>query len=627
MRRLLELLAPAKNLAIGIEAINHGADAVYIGGPAFGARSQADNPIEDVAQLCRYAHRFGARIYVTLNTILNDEELTQARDVIWQCYHAGVDAIIIQDMGILTLDLPPIALHASTQMDNRTPEKVKFLADVGFTQVVLARELSLPQIQAIHAQTDVPLEFFIHGAICVSYSGQCYISYAHTGRSANRGECSQACRLPYSLTDHDGTLIAKQKHLLSVKDNNQSANLKALIEAGVSSFKIEGRLKDMAYVKNITAYYRQELDKLLTIMPDYARASAGKSEFLFTPNPDKTFNRGATDYFVTGRNTEIGAFDSPKFVGEKIGLLTAIESQTLTLETKAVLNNGDGLCAYTTRGELLGVRVNRAQGQQVVLAEAAPWLQPGMTLYRNHDQAFTRILEKPSAVRRLAVDLSLSDTPDGLCLAVVDESGVLAQATVTCVKAPAEQPARAEAQIRVQLSKLGNTLFIAREIQINLPTLWFIPTALLNGLRRDVIDVLLQAREAAYRRPSVGERKTPAPVYPESALSYLSNVLNQGAKTFYQAHGVTLIEAAFEANEQREEVPVMITKHCLRFSFQLCPKQVKGTRPDPMVLTQGKERLRLTFDCKRCEMHVHGRLKSAVIQATRAPLTFMPRRP
>jgi putative protease len=354
----LELLAPARDADIGIEAVNHGADAVYIGGPSFGARSSADNTVPEIARLVQHAHRFNSRIFVTMNTILRDDELEGARTLAWQLYEAGVDALIVQDMGLLAIDMPPLQLHASTQCDIRTPEKARFLQDVGLTQLVLARELTQPQIAAIRAATDPArstLEFFVHGALCVAYSGQCYISAAHTGRSANRGECSQACRLPYQVVDAQGRFVAHDKHVLSMKDNNQSANLAALVDAGIRSFKIEGRYKDLAYVKNITAHYRKLFDELLEARPELARASSGRTTFSFTPDPDQNFNREFTDYFVNGRQDTIGAFDSPKNPGQPIGYVTKVNADSVELalnDHAKHLSNGDGLCYYDLQKEL-----------------------------------------------------------------------------------------------------------------------------------------------------------------------------------------------------------------------------------------------------------------------------------
>jgi len=629
-RKQLELLAPAKNADIGIEAINHGADAIYIGGPAFGARANAENTVADIERLTRHAHRFGARVFVTCNTILHDAEVDSASALIHQLYEAGADALIVQDMGILELDLPPIQLHASTQTDIRHPEKARFLQDVGFSQIVLAREMTLTEIRKVAAATDCALEFFVHGALCVAFSGQCYISHAHTGRSANRGECSQACRLPYDLADKDGNLVASNQHLLSMKDNNQSANLRALADAGISSFKIEGRYKDMAYVKNITAHYRQLLDGIMEDAPEYSRTSAGRSTFLFNPVAEKTFNRGATDYFVNGRTADIGAFDSPKFVGEPVGSVIRVDGKQRRFfdTTSAVeLHNGDGLTFYDRKGELVGLRVNRAEkiGEdfRIHTAETLPAdLFPGSGLFRNRDQEFERILEKKSAERRIAVDISLTETPAGFALTLTDETGVAATAELPHAKEPAKDSKRALAGLKDGLAKLGTTIFSARKVDLDISAAWFLPASSLNALRRDAAEKLEAARLATLPRlPRRAAVEPPVP-YPETELSYLANVLNDRARAFYQRHGVQLIEAAYEANEMLDDASLMITKHCLRYSFNLCPKEVKGIKSDPMTLINGKEKLTLRFDCKRCEMHVVGRIRKSVLDMPAVPIQF-----
>ena len=634
-RKQLELLAPAKNADIGIEAINHGADAIYIGGPAFGARANAENTVADIERLARHAHRFGARVFVTCNTILFDEEVASAERLIRQLHEAGADALIVQDMGLLELDLPPIQLHASTQTDIRHPEKARFLQDVGFSQIVLAREMTLTEIKKVAAATDCALEFFIHGALCVAFSGQCYISHAHTGRSANRGECSQACRLPYDLTDKDGNLVASNQHLLSMKDNNQSANLRALADAGISSFKIEGRYKDMAYVKNITAHYRLLLDEIMADTPEYSRTSAGRSTFLFQPLADKTFNRGATDYFVNGRTADIGAFDSPKFVGEPVGSVIRVDGKQrrhFDLTSAVELHNGDGLSFYDRKGELVGLRVNRAEkiGEdfRVHTADAVPAeLFPGSGVFRNHDHEFERMLEKKSAERRIAVDVLLTETPDGFALTLTDETGSSARAELPHGKEPAKDAERALAGLRDSVAKLGATIFSARDVQEQLTQAWFLPAGVVNALRRDAADKLEAARiDALPPLPRRAAVEPPVP-YPETELSYLANVLNQKARDFYHRHGVQLIEAAYEANEHTDDASLMITKHCLRYSFNLCPKEVKGIKPDPMTLINGKEQLTLKFDCKRCEMHVIGRIRKSVLDMPAVPIQFHASRP
>ncbi|MBP8138872.1 MAG: U32 family peptidase, partial [Alicycliphilus sp.] len=428
---LLELLSPARDADIGMAAINHGADAVYIGGPAFGARATAGNDIRDLERLIAHAHRFNSRIFITLNTILRDDELEDARRMAWQVYEAGADALIIQDMGLLELDLPPIQLHASTQTDIRTPEKARFLQDAGLSQIVLARELDLAQIAAIRAATDparTTIEFFVHGALCVAYSGQCFISHAHTGRSANRGDCNQACRLPYEVLDGAGRIIAHEKHVLSMKDNNQSDNLRALIDAGVRSFKIEGRYKDLGYVKNITAHYRKLLDEIIE-EGEFARASSGRTTFSFTPDPDQNFNREFTDYFVNGRKDDIGAFDTPKTPGRAIGWVTQLGDKWFELEVSdkaTMLHNGDGLCYYDLQKELVGVHINRAES---VSAKKGIWrvfpkndmaefkdLRKGLEINRNRDMDWVRTLEKKSSDRRIGLWAALTETADGFAL-------------------------------------------------------------------------------------------------------------------------------------------------------------------------------------------------------------------
>ena len=625
----LELLSPARDADIGIAAIDHGADAVYIGGPAFGARATAGNELRDLERLIKHAHRFGSRIFVTLNTILRDDELQGACDMAWQVYNAGADALIIQDMGLLELDLPPIQLHASTQCDIRTPDKARFLQDAGFSQIVLARELDLKQIAAVRAalRPDTVLEFFVHGALCVAYSGQCYISHAHTGRSANRGECSQACRLPYDLKDAAGHTVASNQHMLSMKDNNQSANLRALAAAGVSSFKIEGRYKDLAYVKNITAHYRSLLDDILAHPdadgPEYRRASSGRTTFFFTPQADKTFNRGYTDYFTHDRRHGIEAFESPKFVGEPIGRVRKIDTKGrkfFDVERAAPIHNADGLTWYDPRGELTGLRVNRAEADgggagidRIFPADPLPAdLVPGTSLFRNHDHEFERTLEKKSAERRIGVNALFAASADGFALTLTDEDGVAVTATLTAAFEPAQNAERALATLRDHLGKLGNTIFTVGEIELDPPAAPFLPASQLNALRRDAVEQLEAARLAAHARPPRAAPVEPPVPYPQDALSYLANVSNDKARAFYARHGVKLIDAAFEANEERDDVSLMITKHCLRYSFNLCPKEVKGIRPDPMQLVNGDETLTLKFDCKRCEMHVIGALRPHV---------------
>ncbi len=666
----LELLAPARDADIGIEAINHGADAVYIGGPGFGARASAGNSVQDIERLCSHAHRFGSRIFITLNTILRDDELEPARRMAWDVYNAGADVLIVQDMGLLALDgMPPIQLHASTQTDIRTVEKARFLQDAGFSQIVLARELTIEQIREIHAALDAErckLEFFVHGALCVAYSGQCFISHAHTGRSANRGDCSQACRLPYEVIDSQGRIVAHEKHVLSMKDNNQSANMAALIDAGVRSFKIEGRYKDMAYVKNITAHYRKLIDEVIEAregstdprFPPLARASSGRTTFTFTPDPNQNFNREFTDYFVNGRKDDIGAFDTPKNPGQAIGWVTKVGDGWVELECSdgaTVLHNGDGLCYYDLQKELVGLAINRAEpaaskGDTTNLWRVFPKddlaglkdLRRGTEINRNRDMDWVRTLEKKSSDRRIGVWATLAETPDGFSLSLTDEDGYTGSADAAHAKQPANDAAKADASLREHLARFGNTIFEPLHILLNLSQPWFVPASVLNPLRRDAVAALEAARAAGYQRPQRAQPVEPPAPYPEDTLTYLANVFNDKARDFYARHGVKVIGAAYESHEEEGEVSLMITKHCVRWSMSLCPKQAKGVigvkgtiKAEPMQLVNGKEKLTLRFDCKPCEMHVVGRMKKSVMnqrerdmaEATAAPMTFYRTRP
>ncbi len=620
-RRHLELLAPAKNADFGIEAINHGADAVYIGGPAFGARAKAPNTLEDIVRLVKHAHRYHAEVFVALNTIFHDNELEGVRKLAHQLYDAEVDALIVQDMGLLQMDLPPIQLHASTQADIRTVEKAVFLDQVGFSQMVLARELDLHTIQKIAAATECNLEFFVHGALCVAFSGQCFISHAHTGRSANRGECSQECRLPFTLEDSKGRIIGKDKHFLSMKDNDQSANLRALIGAGVSSFKIEGRYKDLPYVKNATAHYRQLLDEILHESPELAKSSSGISTYTFNPQPEKTFNRSATDYFVNGRQADIGAFDTPKFSGETLGLVSKVGKDFFEVESDVQLHNGDGVCFFDVHKELVGLRINTVDGKKLFPNEMPVDIRNNMQMYRNRDHAFMRLLEKDSAQRNIQLQMIFAETSDGFTLSVTDDAGF--SATVNCVadKQVADNIAKSELSLRENLSKLGNTNFMANEIYLQTTQAWFVPASVVNNLRRDAITQLEQVRQKGYQRPQPKAAAVPPVIFPEDTLTYLANVYNQKARHFYEKHGVKLIASAYEANKELGEVPLMITKHCLRFSHGMCPKEAKGVigvqgtvTAEPMTLINGNDRFTLKFDCKPCEMHVMGSIRKPVIK-------------
>ncbi|MEN9420423.1 MAG: hypothetical protein RI988_4044 [Pseudomonadota bacterium] len=657
----LELLSPARDADIGIAAVDHGADAVYIGGPGFGAREKAQNSVADIERLVRHAHRYRARIFVTLNTILRDDELEPAQRLAWQLYEAGADALIVQDMGLLELDLPPIQLHASTQTDIRTPEKARFLQDVGFSQMVLARELDLPQILAITSQVDrAVVEFFIHGALCVAYSGQCFISHAHTGRSANRGSCSQECRLPYTVTDAQGRVVAHDKHVLSLKDNDQSANLAWLVDAGVRSFKIEGRYKDLGYVKNVTAHYRQLFDALLEAraagrgngdsgLPPLHRASSGRTRHFFEPDPGRNFNRGATDYFVNGRQIDIGAFDTPKHAGLPIGHVLKVVPDHFDVQladADDALHNGDALTWWDLQGELQGVPVNVAEplggaGWRVHPSRPTAELKDlkrGAALGRNRDMAWERLLGRESAERRIPVRLHWQATANGFALEVWDDEGHCGEARAAHPHEAARDATRARDTLQAHLSKLGGTIFEAEHVEIAEATpalAWFVPASLANRLRREALAALESARAAAFERLPRAAPVDPPAAYPEQALSYLANVYNGKAAAFYARHGVREIGAAYESHEELGEVSLMITKHCVRWSLSLCPKQAKGVvgvqgtvRAEPLTLVHGNDRLTLRFDCKPCEMHVVGRMRANVLRDAKAqPLTFYRTRP
>ena len=602
-QRPIELLAPAKNLECGIEAINHGADAVYIGAPRFGARAAAGNSLEDIAALVQHAHLYNARIYVTVNTILRDEELKDTESMIWDLYRVGVDALIVQDMAITRMNLPPIPLHASTQMDNRTPQKVQFLAEAGFRQVVLARELTLDEISKIHRTCpDTPLEVFVHGALCVSYSGQCYVSQHCFGRSANRGECAQFCRLAFDMVDSDGRVIQKNKHLLSLKDMNQSDNLEAILDAGASSLKIEGRLKDVSYVKNVTAYYRQKLDAILKRRKEYRRASSGCVKLNFTPQLDKSFSRGFTDFFIHGRNPEIFSFNTPKSLGEEMGYVKEIRHNFIVVAGVKPFSNGDGLCYLDEDGRLHGFRVNRVDSNKLYPQEM-PRIKPKTVLYRNFDQEFEKVIQKKSAERKIAVTMAFAENNFGFTLSMTDEDGTSISISLPREKEPARTPQTEN--WKNQLGKLGNTPFEATEIDIQLKDNWFIPSSELAELRRQTVEKLLQARKITYNQEICRMPETHH-AFPLQELTYLGNVMNKEAFSFYHTHGVKKIAPAFE-KQPTEDAVLMFCKHCLRYAMGWCPTHHKVRSPykEPYYLVSGDgKKFRLQFDCKNCQMKV-----------------------
>ena len=587
----LELLAPAKNLACGIAAIDHGADAVYIGAPKFGARAAVGNSIDDVRQLCDYAHQFGAKIYVTLNTIVYDNELDEVHRLINQLAEIGVDAILVQDMGLLQfMQDKPFEIHASTQTDNRTADKVRWLQKVGFSRAVLARELSADEIAEIHREVpDMELEVFVHGALCVSYSGICYASQHCFGRSANRGECAQFCRMRFSLVDADGEEIEHERYLLSLKDMNQSENLEKLIQAGAVSFKIEGRLKDVAYVKNVTAAYSELLNAFIRKHKDeYCRASKGRCEYTFTPNLKRTFNRGYTTYFVNGRQPDIASFDTPKAVGEFVGKVKEIRHDSFNVAGTASFANGDGLCFLNADRQFEGFRANRVVGNRIYPFKMPAGLRPGMALYRNNDQEFERILSKPSATRKIPVSISLRAVDDGFELSAGNAKVHFAAEHQLAQKSPRENLVR-------QLSKLGDTIYECTQVDVPEDFNFFIPNSQLSDMRRQLIDAMGQIKRDVKRARVVGNPGV-------SELSYQNNISNRQSAAFYGTDELSAYEL------KGGDGPIMQCRHCLRYSLGYCVKR-GGKRPtwrEPLSLVLGDgRRFRLEFDCQHCQMNVH----------------------
>ena len=599
--RRIELLAPAKNVETGIAAINHGADAVYIGAVQFGARQAAGNSVEDIKRLVEYAHLFGAKVYVTLNTIIYDEEVTAVEQLVAELYDAGVDALIVQDMGIAKMNIPPIPLHASTQMDNRTVEKAKFLAGIGFPRIVLARELSLKEIKAIHdAVPETELEVFVHGALCVSYSGQCYASQHCFARSANRGACAQFCRLSFDMVDAGGEVIAKGKHLLSLKDMNRSGDVEQMLDAGVTSFKIEGRLKDISYVKNITAYYRKKLDEVFARRPEYVRASYGSCFPQFTPSPEKSFSRGFTDYMLHGDKEGMTSFDTPKSKGEYMGRVKFVSRNFFTFTGKE-FNNGDGACFIASDGRLKGFHINRVEGNRI-FPQTMPQVESGDELYRNYDCDFERQLSRPDAPRRIRIDLYFGETADGFVLHGKDESGMECSVSAAFEK----QEARTSQQDNIvkQLGKWGNTPFEVGDVRVEFSNEWFVPSSLLSDMRRSLCEALVGKHIKENGREDMRLLDNAIPFVTEE-LDYKGNVSNSYAGAFYKQHGVKSILPAFE-KQPAVDAAVMFCKHCIKYSMGWCTKN--GERhpyKEPFYIVSGDgKRFRLSFDCKECIMKV-----------------------
>lgn len=607
MKKKIEILSPAKNLVQGMAAINAGADAVYIGAPQFGARSNATNSLEDIEELIQYAHLFKAQVFVVINTILYDHELADCKKLIYQLYDIGVDALIVQDMALMEMDLPPIVIHASTQANNRDPKHVKFLKDAGMKRVVLARELNLDQIKDISKATDVELEFFVSGALCVSFSGNCYMSIANGERSANRGSCAQNCRLPYNLTDGTGKTLIANSHLLSIKDLDLSDQLPNLIEAGITSFKIEGRLKDMVYVKNNTSYLRKKLDAFLENNETYQKASSGKTHYNFEAEMDRSFNRGYTDYFVNKRTEKIGSWDSPKSQGQLIGKLVEIKANGYVIENYDKLNNGDGLCFLNENGEQDGVQINIIINN-IVVPNTFKTINPGTLIYRNSDAAFNKLVEREdSAIRKISVKLKFTETTDGFQLVAVDEDGHESLSAFQAEKEVAKNEESTLPNIKKNLSKTGNTPFIVDEIEIEFSKNWFLPISKINEVRRVVLEQLIDIRVKQYHREEFQITKTDHP-YPVSKLDFTYNVSNQLSRAFYKRHGVTKIEKAFELQWDPGKSRVMTTKYCVKYELGKCARFQKATMGEkvvePLTLKHGENEYKLKFNCKPCEMEI-----------------------
>lgn len=603
-KRTIELLAPAKNLDCGRAALSHGADAIYIGGPKFGAREDAGNSVRDIEKLVSEAHIFGARVYVALNTILYDNELEDAGRLIQNLYESGADALIIQDMGILEMDLPPIALHASTQVHNYLPEQIRFLEAVHFKRAVLARELSIDQIRDIRSKTSIELEVFIHGALCVSFSGRCYLSHAIGGRSANRGACAQPCRKRYSLYDSEKKIIAGDQHLLSLKDLDYSNSIRELAEAGINSFKIEGRLKDIDYVKNITSFYRQKIDVFLESQAGYKSASMGKIYDSFDANPLKSFNRGTTDYFLHGRSADIVSFESPKFLGEKVGNVTKVSLKYFELESGLKISNNDGLAFIAHSGESVGIKVNVAEGNRI-FPDKMNGIYPGAKVFRNYDHQFHQQLKADLTVRKISLRIGINETASGFEISARDENETETRLNFDLTKNPARDPMKSRETIISQLSKTGNTIYFVVGVETNGTEKFFFQAAILNAMRRELLDIISGTRKKELGEPHVYEPNSYP--YPNKEFGYEGNISNRLSRQFYERHGIENPAMAFEKQSEYHGKTVMTTKHCLKFQMGFCLKY-GGKKPlnysEPFSLEDGIHELKLDFDCNQCVMKV-----------------------
>lgn len=608
----IELLLPAKDLACGITAINHGADAVYTGAPAFGARQAVGNSLQDIEALVKHAHHYGSKVHVTVNTLLYDNELESARKLLWELYNIGVDAVLVQDLGLLTLDIPPIALHASTQCHNHSLERIQFLEKLGFTRAVLAREMDLQTVQQIHKQTNIELEAFVHGALCVCYSGQCYISRMMTGRSGNRGACAQICRTRFDLQDADGKTLIRNKHLLSLKDMCRADHMEEMMNAGISSFKVEGRLKNESYVKNVTAYYRQLIDRILKERPDYQRVGSGTSRFFFTPDLHKTFNRNFTSYFIEGQREKMASFDTPKAMGQFVGYLRQSggkywfeglgNSQQPIANSQQPISNGDGLCFINEQGELEGFLVNGVEGNRIIPQKPLSKFTK-VALYRNIDKQFEKILSGKTAERKIAVDILFEELTDRVRVTMTDEDGCTAIVEDNVALTAAQQPEKMAETLRTALSKLGGTSFEARTVTIPKCTA-FLRAGYINELKTKLVEQLTATRLAHFHPKDTPLQYHPEPLFQRA--DYLRNITNEAHRKVYEDFGAKEIEYGLDKTEDYAGKSLMTCKYCLRYELGWCKKlpPEANSPKDPLYLISGKHRFRLVFDCGRCEMRV-----------------------
>ncbi len=601
MNKKIELLLPAKDVVCGKTAVSHGADAVYMGAPKFGARQSAGNTLQQIDEMVQYAHLYGSKVYATVNTLVRDSEAKEVERLMHDLYNAGVDAVIVQDMGILKMDIPPIPLHASTQCHNNSVEQVRFLEHAGFRRVILAREMDLEGIRNIRKNTTVELETFIHGALCVCYSGQCYMSLCLNGRSGNRGECAQVCRQRYSLLDADGHVLQRNKHLLSLRDMNRAPYLAQLLQAGICSLKVEGRLKDELYVKNITAFYRKEIDAFLGENHKYVRSGSGTTRFFFSPDPSKTFNRGFTSYFMTGEREKMASFDTPKAKGEYMGVLKQSQGR-LYYEGDKIVANGDGVCFVNRSGELEGFFVNGMKDNEIIPHKKVSQFNE-VKLYRNQDRNFEKVLSGKTAERKISVDMVIYETESGISLLMEDEDGMQAVSMLAVDKIPSERPETAMRQMKAALSKLGNTPFELNSLKTEVPAL-FLPASAVNRLRNDAAEQLKRKRIEHFRPSDQRLQYHPDQMF--SRIDYKRNVVNRFSEAVYRDFGAEEIEHGLDLTHDFGGKELMVCKYCLRYELGCCRR--KGNTDEnlkqPWYLTDGRSRYRLDFDCTNCCMRI-----------------------